>query len=72
MRLRLVEQQKNGELFVNWRPNFIQFVGVDRGHGYNEDWVIFWLCTGEHVGKLLSAKLEGDSPSVIGESNGLS
>ena len=53
MRLRLVEQQKNGELLVNWRPNFILFVGVDRGHDYDENKVILWLCAAEHVSKLL-------------------
>ena len=55
MRLHLVEQQKNGELLVNWHPNSTLFVGVDRGHGYDEDRVIFWLLVAEHFVKLLSA-----------------
>ena len=55
MQLRLIEQQKNGELLVNWHPDSTLFVGADRGHGYNKDRVIFWLVVAEHVVKLLSA-----------------
>ena len=38
---------------------------------YNEDSVIFWLCAGKHIGKILIATREGDSPSVTGASNRL-
>ena len=31
------------------------------GHSYNEDRVTFWLCAGEHVGKVLLTTGDGDT-----------
>ena len=66
MRLLLVEQEKNREVFLSGYSTLILFVCVDLGHAYDEDGVVVWLLAAEHICEILSAACEGDSPLVTG------